>query len=507
MSFVRRGVDFCRRGIILSLEKQGFLCFQERIFMGGNILSFADIREASGGGWIGAAPNPDDGVAYVKTDSREDCRDSLFIAIPGENFDGHNYLGKAAAAGAKALCVERAKLPSLKLPPGVPVIAADSSVAAYQSLAERRRMSLKNLRVAGVTGSCGKTSAKEILRFVFEEAFGKDKVIATEANTNNQIGVPQNIFRLNESHLAAVIEMGTNHFGEIAPLSKTARPNAALITCVGRCHLEHFGSTAGVAKEKSDIFKFMLPGGTAVIPEKGEHDATLAAAAKDFKIMRFGVSANADVSVRYLGGNPDGSSFIITEKASGKSVEVKWRLSGAHQALNAAAACCLALSFGVSLETAAAGMAKCVLPGMRMRTDVLDGVTWINDAYNANPDSMAATVEWLSGFADPAKLVLAMGDMRELGESAEDAHRETLRLAAAKFGKSRIIVVGELFKKTSAEKEFSALPGLRAFGSSEEAAPELAALLKPGDTVLLKASRGTRLEKVLPPALLSAAAH
>ena len=204
------------------------------------LFRYEEILEATGG--KGINPFPGTGVDLVTTDSRQKSANALFIAIPGETFDGHDYLAAAMENGAVLLCIEKKSLG--KLPAGAPAIAVDSTITAYQRLAafHRRRCGVKTI---ALTGSSGKTSTKEMLRAIFEHVFGKEHVLATEGNTNNQIGVPQNLLRLTPRHKICIIEMGTNHPGEIEPLSAAVEPDAALIVSIGRCHLEYLGSLEG----------------------------------------------------------------------------------------------------------------------------------------------------------------------------------------------------------------------------------------------------------------------
>ena len=187
-------------------------------------------------------------VSSVSTDTRTSMPNALFIALSGENFDAHNYLREAIAQGAAILCIEQSK--QHLLPAEAPAILVQSTLKAMQDLAHFHRMRFPDLRVIALTGSCGKTSTKETLRAIFQYAFEEDQVLYTQGNTNNQIGVPQNLLKLEKHHRFAILEMGTNHPGEIEPLARCAQPDAALIVSIARCHLEFLGSLEGVAREK-----------------------------------------------------------------------------------------------------------------------------------------------------------------------------------------------------------------------------------------------------------------
>lgn len=452
------------------------------------LFSYEEIRKATGALPVNAFSGQ--GVRSITTDSRKPSPDSLFLAIPGETFDGHDYLADALANGATLLCVEKKN--RAKLPPGAPALLVDSTVTAYQQLAafHRKRCGVKTI---ALTGSSGKTSTKEMLRAIFEHVFGKDAVLATEGNTNNQIGVPQNLLRLTPRHRFCILEMGTNHPGEIEPLAAAAEPDAGLIVSIGRCHLEFLGSLEGVAREKSALFRHLQPKGTAIIPAHSAGLECMIQAAEGHPILFFG--AGADFEAAYLGGNIRGSSFELIEKRTGKRALVEWSLCGAHQAANAAGAAAAASAFGIPLEEIAAGLANCTLPGMRMKRSVYADAQWINDAYNANPDSMRATLNWLAEFADPSKLLLVLGDMREVGELSAAAHEEILRLALTLFPGARIAAVGESMLEAA---QRIASPAIVSFPDSLAAAEEVRSMAKPGDIVFLKASRGTRLERIEP---------
>ncbi len=431
-------------------------------------------------------------VDSVFTDTRETAENALFVAFSGEQFDAHDYLAQAVSNGASLLCVEESKLD--RLPPGVPAIAVSSTVTAFQRIARFHRLRFPDLKVILLSGSCGKTSTKESLRAIFVHALDSISVLATEGNTNNQIGLPQNLLRLNARHRIAILEAGTNHHGEIEPLSYCAMPDLAIIVSIANCHLEFLGSLEGVAQEKSQLFTHLAPGGFAVIPAQCPGQDILARAAAPFRTGTFGFAdTDADLTAKYLGGNLHGAKFTLTRATTGETVSVQWGIPGRHQACNAAAAALAALTFGVPFATIAEGLSRTTLPGLRMRVSEHGGATWINDAYNANPDSMAASLNWLSEFADPKKLVLILGDMGELGDSCAEGHRSVCALAKHLFPDARFLVVGP--NMTAAAQE-TAL-NCTAYPSAQAAA-EASVQVEAGDLVFLKASRSTRLELLEP---------
>ena len=431
-------------------------------------------------------------VESVFTDTRETARNALFIAFSGESFDAHDYLAQAVANGASLLCVEEAKIE--KLPSGVPAIAVPSTVTAFQRIARFHRMRFPNLKVILLSGSCGKTSTKESLRAIFEHATDSISVLATEGNTNNQIGLPQNLLRLNARTRIAILEAGTNHHGELEPLSYCAMPDLAIIVSIANCHLEFLGSLEGVAQEKSQLFTHLKPGGFAIIPAQCPGQDILASAASHFRTGTFGFAdSDADLTADYLGGNLHGAKFRLTRKTTGETVSVQWGIPGRHQAGNAAAAALAALTFGIPFETIAEGLSRTTLPGMRMRVTEHGGSTWINDAYNANPDSMAASLNWLSEFADPKKLVLILGDMGELGERSAEGHRSVCALAKHLFPGSRVIAVGPHMAAAASETGLDCT----AYPTSKDAT-DAAIKFEAGSLIFLKASRSTHLELIEP---------
>ena len=444
----------------------------------------AELAAATGGRWLGGTAV--ERVTGVCTDTRQDGSGKLFLALTGERFDAHDFLADAVASGCAALCVAESARGKVPADCPVPVLLTKDTLHAYQALGRFHRRRFPELRLAAVTGSVGKTSVKEMLRAIFAEACGGDEemVLSTSGNTNNQIGVPQNLLRLTAAHRFAVIEMGTNHHGEIEPLSRCAEPSAAIVNSIAPCHLEFLGDLAGVAREKSHIFDALSATGTAVIPAECPAHDVLEAATKKFRCLQFG----RDVRAEYRGGALDGSSFTLYFP-DGKNFTIHWALTGSHQACNASAAAAAALALGISPELIAAGLTRTKLPGMRMKITEIAGVCYVNDAYNANPGSMRAGFEWLAEFADPARLILLLGEMRELGESSRREHDSIVATARRLFPGAEIITVG---------KEFAGLDADAHLENSPAAAEVLGRMVRPGMLVFAKGSRGIRLEEALP---------
>ena len=455
-----------------------------------------ELLVATGGKWLNDRSFAGSLACY--TDTRQPGQGRIFLALTGETFDGHDFLAQAVQSGAEAVCAagkNAAKIPA-DLP--VPVLLVEDTTAAYQAIARFHRMRFPELKVVAVTGSVGKTSVKEMCRAVLAQEFGEDAVLYTIGNTNNQIGVPQNLLRLTAAHRAAVIEMGTNSPGEIAPLSACAVPSVALINSIAPCHLEKLGSFYGIAREKSAVFSGMRPEGRAVIPAECPAVEVLQEEAGKFVCTTFGdVSSAASVRSEFLQGDLEGSRFALLFP-DGTRQEVRWALTGAHQALNAAAAASAAQAFGIAPETVAAGLAQVKLPGMRMAKSEIGGAVWINDAYNANPASMfAAFRQLVQGQVCPENLVLVLGDMLELGTFEASEHKKVLQEACDVLAGARIVTVGPRFARAASALN---LQSITLCGSAAGAAKVLAKTVKSGDTVFLKGSRGIGLEKAIPEA-------
>lgn len=449
------------------------------------LFSARELARISGGVW----KNGSCGVSGVFTDTRKTGTGELFAALAGERFDAHDFLEKAVAAGAAALCVRK----NAAVPENIPVLEVDDTLAAYQALGRALRERCAETRICAVTGSVGKTSVKEMLRAIFLAACRgrKSQVAATEGNTNNHIGVPQNLLKFKKTLKYAALELGSSAPGEISLLTHLVLPQAAIVNSIAPCHIENFLTLAGVAKEKGSIFEALQPGGTAVIPYGLAETPILADAAGNRKKLFFGNSPECDVYSVYLGGNIHGSSFEL-HFPDKSSYVVSWALSGKHQAVNAAAAAAAAWSFGIAPEVIVSGLPKTTLPGMRCKITRYRGATFINDAYNANPASMHAAFDYLKEFSDPAKLVLVLGGMRELGSGSEDFHEQLLKDAMEYFPGVRIIAIG---------KEFTRLPengGIRSFETPESARSAVLEVIGCGDIVLAKGSRGSAVELALP---------
>ncbi|MBT4816959.1 MAG: hypothetical protein HON70_14745, partial [Lentisphaerae bacterium] len=314
-------------------------------------------------------------IHAVTDDSRSVVPGALFIAIEGELTDGHRYLSQAVESRGAAICVSKPPTPDIVAKCAafdVPCLLVSDTLNAFQALSHRHRTRLSDLQVVGITGSCGKTSSKEMIAAVLEGAFA-DCVLKTEGNTNNHFGVPRNLLRLNVNHRFAVLELGSNHPGEIAALTSLVSPDTGMVCNIGRAHLEFFGDTAGVAREKGDILAGTVPEGTAVLPYEADHVETLRQKAGERRIVTFGESPEADVSMLYLGRQDSQFAVQLTIKATAEERQFRWGLGGRHQAMNAAGAAAVGLALDLPLSTITEGLRQTRLPGMRMSVQEVGG--------------------------------------------------------------------------------------------------------------------------------------
>lgn len=437
------------------------------------------------------------GVSSICTDSRSLSADALFLALRGHKFDGHEFIIDAASKNVAAVCAEQLSDNQAKClhDSAIPYLLVCDTLKAYQKIAYayRRRF---DLPVVAVTGSTGKTSTKEIIAAILKQHFG-EYVLLTDGNTNNQIGVPQNLLKLTHEHRAAVLELGTNLPGEIKTLTDLVRPDCAVLTNVGPVHLEGLQSIEGVLNEKSDIFSNLKNGrGCAVIPASLRHHPLIISRIQGMRTLTFGIEEDADIRMVYLGGDFDCSRFVITDQRETKPLRVTWNLSGVHQALNAAAAVAVARFLRISDQTILNALESSRLPGMRMEVGWKNNIRWINDAYNANPESMKAFVDWLSTVkleeSNVGRFYVVLGDMFELGAAEERYHREVLDYVSEKLPNMVPLPVGERMSRAAGKL------GIPSFFHVGDVKKWVFDRLEQGDSVALKGSRGMALEQIIP---------
>jgi UDP-N-acetylmuramoyl-tripeptide--D-alanyl-D-alanine ligase len=458
--------------------------------MAANQASFtlAEIVRATGG----QAPNAPDALAVrgVSTDTRALQEGALFVALRGENFDGHRFLAAAAKNGAAAALVE-------ELVPDVPLpqVRVESTLAALGALAaaHRRRFAVP---VVGVTGSYGKTTTRA---FIAAALGAKYSVLSSQANFNNEIGVPQTLLQLNDTHGAAVIEMAMRGSGQIAYLAEMAQPNVAVITNIGPQHVELLGGIDNIARAKAEILKFLPEDGVAILSADDEYLDFFTDQVKGRTILRFGENPSAEFHVGEIRTEPDGHirfdlTYYSDSSHHAETHSVRLPLPGAHNARNAAAALAVAASLDVPLKDAVAALAAVEVPDARMKIVKSGGLTIIDDCYNAGPVSMRAALETLRDFPGGKRRVAVLGSMKELGDWTQDEHRKIGALAA----QCADVVLGvgtEAKTLIEAATEYSVITDWREDAAS--AAARARELTQEGDVVLVKGSRSVGLEAVV----------
>jgi len=446
----------------------------------------------------GARPvscDPELVLGGVSTDTRTLRRGDLFLALTGPNFDGNRFAGQALAAGASALLLaEGAPLP--ELPETTPLLLHPDPRRALGDLGAWYRSTLQ-ARILGVTGSCGKTPTKTILSALPAPHF---PVVASPSSFNNDIGVPLTLCLAERSTRAVVCEMGTNHPGEIAALCRIARPEIGIITNVGASHLEGLGSLEGVALEKGALGESLPRDGVLVLNAASRHRAALAARTSA-RVLTCSVEGNegvrGDLDARELFFHSGGSTFELNGLGLEHEV-VTSPLLGTHNVENLLAALCAASAMGLDAASLLPAVSSLRPARARMERHELEGVTLFDDCYNANPQSLHAAVRVLAGLHGHARRVLVMGDMLELGELSAELHH-ALGREAARAGVDAIVLVGTWVKATaSGALEGGLLPeSVVHFATTEEAVRGTADLVREGDVVLVKGSRGMALERVV----------
>jgi UDP-N-acetylmuramoyl-tripeptide--D-alanyl-D-alanine ligase len=425
-------------------------------------------------------------VSKVNTDSRTLKRGELFLALRGENFDGHNFVRGAAKAGAAGAIVDVAW--KGKVPKEFALIGVPDTLTAYQNLAANYRKSLP-LKVLAITGSNGKTSTKDFAASVLARKF---RVAKTEGNFNNHVGLPRTILEATSDDQIGVWEIGMNHPGEIAPLSKLAEPDAAIITNVGVAHIEFMGSREAIALEKGALAEAVGAEGTVILNADDPFAHGIAQRTRA-KII-FAGTTGGTIHASEITQSADGSEFTILEGAH--RCRAKLPVPGLHMVQNALLAVAAGRVFGVSLEDCAAGLGAAPLTKARLQIREIRGVQFIDDSYNANPDSMKAALRTLIELDADGKRIAILGEMRELGDETERGHREVGETAAI-LGVDYLIAIGDVAAAIGDAAEHAGLTNCAIVRSPIEAAECLGDIAAPGDLVLVKGSRLAGTEKVI----------
>jgi UDP-N-acetylmuramoyl-tripeptide--D-alanyl-D-alanine ligase len=443
------------------------------------------VALASGGKFrSGSAAAP---VLRVSTDSRTAGPGDLFVALRGERFDAHDFLPEVVARGVAGVLVAEGCEPRATGNAAV-VTVPDTRVGLGRMAAKYR--SEYPLPVVCVVGSNGKTTTKDLLAALVA---GLGPVHRSEASFNNDVGVPLTLLGLGAGHRVAVLEAGTNHPGELAPLLASIAPKVGVLTGIGREHLEHFGSLEGVAAEEGTIASVLPADGLLVMNGDGDFADGIAARCRA-EVVRFGEGVGNAWRVVSSRSTWEGQEFELASPVTGWSGLWRVGVPGRHMAVNAAGALAAACRLGVSVEPARTALAG--FRATKQRLEVLEagGVRILNDCYNANADSMAAALQTLFDLPCAGRRVAVLGDMAELGPASEPAHGEVGMLAVGRV--DMLFAVGQRAGVTAGAAAAAGMDGVSAHADVESLLPVLLEAVRPGDVVLIKASRSARLERV-----------
>lgn len=420
----------------------------------------------------------------ISTDSRQIKRGELFIPLAGSNFDGHKFIASALKKGAAA------SLTSKALDFGYldrSIIRVKDTLKSFHDISLHYRKKF-NLSLVGITGSSGKTTTKDMLASILSKA---GATLKTEENYNNEIGVPRTLLKLNKSFKFAVIEMAMQGLNEIDELARIALPNIAVITNIGSAHMEHLKSENNIAKAKSEILKFQRAKDVAGLPADDKYFNFLKKKARG-KVISFGIDNAADVEAVNISYGSDSSSFIIkTEKFS---IMIDLPLPGKHNIYDALASASAAYALNIKPALIKRGLESFRPSGKRLNIIRAKHLKIIDDTYNANPDSMAASLNILENF--PGRRIAVLGDMFELGSIAKKSH-ERIGHLAADLNIERLITVGKMSRYIAKSAKKNGLADIHIAGSNKEAIKLLKKFIRPDDTILVKGSRGMHMEEIV----------
>ncbi len=420
-------------------------------------------------------------VTKISIDSRDIDENTLFVAIVGERFDGNDFVPDVLKKGVKAVVASKYDGTDER------VIKVPDTGRALLKIAKGYREKF-NIPVIALTGSVGKTTTKGMVFSVVNEKYN---TMRTEGNLNNEIGVPKTLFRLTSETQAAVIEMGMNHSGEIHRISEAVMPDIGIITNIGTAHIENLGSREGILKAKCEMLDGMKKG--SVIFVNGDNDMLSSLTLPDYKLKKFGIeSKKYDIYAENIVAGTEGTHFTAVTK--NEKAEIFVPAAGIHNVYNALCALGVGKELGISLEEGADGIKKFIPEGMRQKITKVKDYVFIEDCYNANPDSMKASLSTLNTIKTKRSIAV-LGDMLELGTYSEKAHRETGEFAALK-NTDILFTYGELSKFTADEGEKCGIKCVKAFDDKNELTNCLKTVLESGDTVLFKGSRGMEMEDI-----------
>lgn len=445
-----------------------------------------EVEKATGGRLL--YPVVDDSVfSQVETDTRAITEGALFVALKGETFDGHDYVLQAKERGAAGAVVAEDR-PEYKQE-GFAVVIVTDTRKAYQDLARfhRRRFSIP---VIAVTGSVGKTSTRSMIAAVLSQKY---RVLQTEKNFNNEIGLPKTLLQLTPEHEACVVEMGMRGLGQIAELAAIAEPDIGVVTNVGKSHIELLGSQDNIARAKSELVRALSEDGVAILNQDDSYVAAMADLCRG-KVVGYGIESNAAIRASRVVCSEKGLRFAC--RCFDQVMDIHMPLIGSHNVYNALAAIAVGRVLGLTEHQLQKGLSE--YRGMPMRQELihLGEYTFINDAYNANPASMSEALKSLALLTKGRKIAV-LGGMLELGDWTVREH-EKIGSEAAELGLDALITMGSPASYIADAARKNGLGAVYTAQDHAGAADCLRQIIQPGDTVLLKGSRGFAMEKILP---------
>jgi UDP-N-acetylmuramoyl-tripeptide--D-alanyl-D-alanine ligase len=455
--------------------------------------TLAAVLEATGGQLL--VHVGEKSFSEISTDSRTLDRGDLFVALKGEQFDGHQFLEQAVSRGAAGVVVALEERETIGLEDfQIPVVGVPDTLRAFGDLAEFWRRHYP-IPLVAITGSNGKTTTKEMVAAIFSRSW---KVLKNHGTFNNLVGVPLTLLQLNSSHQAAVIELGMNQPGEIERLTEITHPEVGMITNIQPAHLEGLGSLAGIQAAKGELFAGMAETATIVVNTDDPRVMEMASPFAGRQVRYSTAGGSADITLeRVVSMDLDGSRFLL--KLQEETLEIHLPVLGHHHIINAVAAAAVAWAVNLPSNTIAAALAEFHPVDKRMEILTLPGdIHIINDSYNANPGSMAAALETLIHLKKQGKTVAVLGDMLELGEDSSALHRQVGGIVARE-GVDHLLAMGEQASHLLAGAAEAGMSNNRLTQASDhqEMATQVSSLLATGDWLLVKGSRGMRMEKVV----------
>lgn len=445
-------------------------------------LTIDDILKATGGTLLCGSTAAE--FSEITTDSRKAAEGVLFIPLVGDKFDGHEFIPAAFEMGASVVLTHRDIEPMI----GKTIIKVNDTFTALADIA-RYYKEKYNVPTVAVTGSVGKTTTKDMLHAVLSTKY---RTLKTEGNFNNEIGLPLTVFRLEKEHERAVLEMGMSHFGEIEKLASIGKPDVAVITNIGMSHIENLGSQEGIFKAKMEITKLFDENNVLIV--NGDDKFLSQTKGKGrYKVVCYGITnPENDVYARdIVNMGVNGTTF--TAVADGKEYRVEVKAAGEHNVYNALAAICVGREFGVPMENIIEGIKNFKLTAMRMSVEEINGMTLINDCYNASPDSIRAALKVL-GSVEGKRRIAILGDVLEMGDFAPDAHYALGKNVCENA--EVLITTGENAAYIAEGAKAEGMKNVYSFPKTLETCNFVKDFVKAGDAVLIKASRGMHFEEI-----------